>query len=500
MDSGIFKHRGILYFAIVLIFFLGAYFVYCSQAAQTFEQAKQAYQAQDWSLAKNNLRKMQTTYQLSLPNHQQEVRNYLYLSTQMDTLEKAKLTGDFELVYEAYDDIRIQSPDTFTSMGYDKEQITYFSNLLSKSYEEKKYSDAIAIFDYIQSQKSLQEDISSDTQLLVNVYSDWAVDLKKNEKYSESIDILKLLLKEYPQYIDNDAIAVEINDLHSLNITDLIEKSKYDEAEAELSHILNQTPDPDMDENGRKLFTETIVSYAASFHTKHEYQKEIELLETTQEKFAEVIDTELVSNQLAAAHAAYADQLMNNGEFYDAMINFQLAKNSTTDMELLAGIDEKISQNNLLLLADSGDEGQKILDQIQNEVCLGTFEFPEIIEDIPSSANKALICGNTDYMFSAAQLAQNLSELKYIIQLEKDVNIVQTCRYIANYSMVRRQNKLIISLYDIDKNRITYTTTLLGSLPDACPGVHYFKSKEETIYGSEVSTDEVDKWLNSLVK
>ena len=474
MEYGSIK-RGLIFLSIVILFIAGGYVFYCIQAAQTYERAQQAYSDHDWNTAKTDFRSMQTVYKYSFSNNQVDVEQYFSISTLMSNLEKAKAQNSYEKVHLNYEILNSLAPDFYTSMKLQDEEIEYFVNLISVLEENNQFSEAIRIYQFMDELALLDDTTSIDESTLAKLHYEFALNLIENGAYYKAIQELDFVNNNFAKYYNAATIDQHLNEIRYLLAGSLIESGEYELALNELTPLLAIEQEMEESTALTNLYLETKVNYAAALHENHEYESEIVLLKGILKNNADFAQTNDIENKLVLAYEAYADQFVLYGNYYSAMVNYELAIENTTDSANIARITEKNEKVKAVLLTDNGEAGQLILNRIADEICSGGFDFPDIIDSIPETANKAIVCNGSQFTLPASQTAQNLSELRYVINIQDKFNDVQYCRYDNRKRfLVRRQKYKTVSLYDVTLQSQSSATDIYGSNPVSCPDYYLF--------------------------
>ena len=498
MESGSIKRR-YLYFAIIIFLIAGGYLFYCMKSAQTYENAYRAYQDRDWATAKNDFLSMQTTFQYSLPDRQNNVKNYLSIIDSLEGLQKTKAKNNYLKSMETYNAVKAKFPETYAALDLDTEKIQYLVDTMELLHKEKRFEEAIEVYRYMDSKAYLYDIDDIDESNLAELYYDWAIDLQENENYKESAKKLELVRIWYNKYYDPEKINEELQKTHFLLANKWIEQEDYELAEAELVYIIDRWPESPTAIQAKNLYPYTALHYATILHENHDFKIEVELLENTKEEYPESDQIGAVNDSLMLAYEALADQLMNFGEYYTSCDYYETILENSFNQEVIDRVSEKNEKSKAALLTNDDEEGQKILTRIRDEFCSGDFDFPGIIEDVPTSANKALVCSGIEYTLPLSQTAQSLAELRYVINMDLDQQEVETCTYENDYYLERQQNHINIDVYDVTTQRLAKTTDLFGVPPMRCPETFKFNNQYVTLVGDEIEETDIENWLNQFL-
>jgi hypothetical protein len=494
------KHlRGFIVLLAIAIISGGGYGFYCSQAKTTFSQAINAIENQDWHTAQESLLTMKNVYMFSLPDQQKNTMNYLSLTNLFLKLETAIENEDATLAISTYDEIITVFPKTAEKLKIEEEKYNYMLQTAEALHGMNYFDQAKQLYKLIAREYPDSPVVEMVKEDFPQIRLDQALFLREEEDFETTTDILMDLGKENLEFADKNNVEEELMNTYLLWADTASENNNCDVAFNKYDYIQYVWPDTEIAENAYDKYLVAGLKCAETYHEEHNFTKEVEVLQTLKKEYVESEEIETINENLLNAYKAYGDQLMNSGEFFSAMMYYETLMEDMEDVQQKEEISEKNERIKQILLTDEGPEGQKVINKIREEFCNGSREFPSIIDDVPSTANKAVLCSGFLYDLPESKTAQSLSELKFVIDGTENERDSANCPYTDGYWLTQIQYYYTMQLYDVVHKTPSKRGNVYGTPAPYCPATFSFRWSYEEEYGEKVTEEQIDDWLKSVL-
>ena len=215
--------------------------------------------------------------------------------------------------------------------------------------------------------------------------------------------------------------------------------------------------------------------------------------------------TKAASTAQVAVGRAYNDwgtALRAQKKYIEAMGKFSLAKQATSDVDVVAAADKGYNEALWDLSQDTGGQGKQVMDDALAGVCDGKPAASPAVGLSKDEPGKALF-GGREFKLPDDLKAVKPAHFRYVVCLTKGTSVVERCGpYCCPTGyVVRQQHWWRVRVRDTRTAQVVAEHTFYGSMPRACKPTESFSfgASEKYLTGGSPSANEVINWLREVV-
>ena len=448
--------------ALLLIVFLGGFYVYRSAGNDLIAKGETAFEAGDFSESFKDLYSVNQLYRWSLnsavPASEAKLQEVSTILTAQNYAGQKQ--------YEAALDAVAKFHEFFPSSG----------------------------------KTSLMNNLAIDQNLA------WAQDLMVEENFQGCLDHFQTILTDYPSQaagrkteIDNAMAENYLAWGESLNA-----KESYAAGIEKLETVVGSYVNT----------TSYAAAYQAAAQAHYDYALDLASRDyfSTAEEHLLKIETDYINadvledavNQMPKMYLAWGIELREEGSYLEAMYKLNQVAECTSAEDLLARAESQKTEIIPLLARDDGADGAAVIQEALIEVCNGEEMDQPGVDIFADEPGKALACqGYTNSYVAQEAQADIPGTFRYAVTTEDADRRVQSCDYVTSMDsrvLERWQSGTKVTILNVKDGSKYKEKVFYGSSPDSCPASYWFSMTVELTWGGEVDDEKIKEWVSTVIK
>ncbi len=357
-----------------------------------------------------------------------------------------------------------------------------------------------AVQKYLTVQESYPDVVTSATlvEQLFNTYFEWAEVLNGLGDFETAQQKYELAIGDYA----SSPIADTVYDKAAANLfawgEQLYHEGKIESAIDVLIRILDFYPGSPAVTEAEQILPDAMLNLVTTSNESIDYKVNVLTIQQMIRYFPDDEQTLQARASLSPTLIHWGQELAINNRYLMALEKYTLAKQESMSADSLSDAEEQYQAALISLANDTGDDGQAVIRQAKSDACAGVKTKAPGIGIFTDQPGSLVMCDYT-YLNNYVGEPKIPGTFRYVAEVKKSTDDIQFCPYSGHHLMIRRQNKILLTLTSTITGQVVRTQTFTGSAPEPCTSSRSFGSTIDFVEGGPVETEAIIDWLNEFL-
>lgn len=415
---------------------------------------------------------------------------------------KLRGDGDYQSAIEKYETVLKAYPGAPTARQARRAAAETYAEWAAQLQKAGKLEDAVEKYQILVSEYADTPAATQARPTIAETYVEWAGQLQEAGDYGRAATNYQIVLD---QYSDTPAAARALEGAaatYAAWAAQLAEAGKYEEAVEKYQVVLSEYPDASAAAEAKEAAAETYYEWGSELHKGGRYSEGIEKYKAAASEFPGTKSASIAQVAIGRAYNDWGTTLRSQRKYIEAMGKFTLAKQSTSDPDVVAAADKGYSDALWDLSQDTSGEGKQVMDEALAGACDGKPAASPAVGLSKDEPGKALF-GGWEFTLPNDLKAVKPAHFRYVVCLTKGTSVVERCGpYCCPTGyVVRQQYWWNIKVRDTRMAQVVAEKTFYGPAPRACQQTESFPigASEKYLSGDAPSANEVVNWLKGII-